>query len=103
MDLPTCPACKQSVLDDDAVDCPFCGAPMKGGPAPARSSAPPKSASPRAASTKAAAPKTAAPHVSAVKMALAPDKSARTAEREAEKEAPPVEDDDPFAMRRIIW
>src|SRR5204862_4590036 len=36
MDLPTCPACKQSVLDDDAVDCPFGGAPMKGGAAPAR-------------------------------------------------------------------
>jgi hypothetical protein len=31
MDLPTCPACGQSVLDDDAVDCPFCGASLKGG------------------------------------------------------------------------
>ncbi len=28
MDLPTCPSCGQSVLDDDATDCPFCGASM---------------------------------------------------------------------------
>jgi hypothetical protein len=31
MDLPTCPSCGQSVLDEDSVDCPFCGSPMKGG------------------------------------------------------------------------
>ena len=30
MALPTCPSCGQSVLDDDAVDCPFCGAAMDG-------------------------------------------------------------------------
>ncbi|MBM80773.1 MAG: hypothetical protein CMJ78_09285 [Planctomycetaceae bacterium] len=38
MDLPTCPHCKQSVLDEDAEICPFCDQPMKG-PATA---APPK-------------------------------------------------------------
>lgn len=32
MDLPTCPACGQSVLDDEAKDCPFCGASMSGKP-----------------------------------------------------------------------
>ena len=32
MDFPVCPACHQSVIDDDAVDCPFCGASMKGKP-----------------------------------------------------------------------
>ena len=31
MELAICPTCKQSVLDDDAVECPFCGSPMKGG------------------------------------------------------------------------
>ncbi len=31
MDLPICPACGQSVLDD-VENCPFCGAPMKGKP-----------------------------------------------------------------------
>lgn len=30
MDLPSCPACGQSVLEDDAQECPFCGSPMKG-------------------------------------------------------------------------
>jgi len=30
MDLPSCPACNQSVLDDDATHCPFCGASMSG-------------------------------------------------------------------------
>lgn len=29
--LPICPACKQSVLDEDEEDCPFCGANMKTG------------------------------------------------------------------------
>lgn len=33
MDFPVCPQCHQSVIDDDAVDCPFCGASMKGKPA----------------------------------------------------------------------
>ncbi len=32
MDFPVCPACRQSVIDDDAVDCPFCGASMKSKP-----------------------------------------------------------------------
>ncbi|MFN7805400.1 MAG: hypothetical protein ACK5TO_15375, partial [Planctomycetaceae bacterium] len=36
MELAICPTCKQSVLDDDAVECPFCGSPMKPGAAPAR-------------------------------------------------------------------
>ena len=32
MDFPVCPACGQSVLDDDAEDCPFCGSSMKAKP-----------------------------------------------------------------------
>ena len=32
MDFPVCPACSQSVLDDDAEDCPFCGSSMKAKP-----------------------------------------------------------------------
>lgn len=43
MDLPTCPSCGQSVLEDDATDCPFCGASMSGKPA-AKPSAPSKPA-----------------------------------------------------------
>ena len=30
MSLPTCPSCGQSVLEDNPVDCPFCGAAMDG-------------------------------------------------------------------------
>lgn len=30
MSLPTCPSCGQSVLEDEALDCPFCGAAMDG-------------------------------------------------------------------------
>lgn len=49
MDLPSCPSCRQSVLDDDAEVCPFCGAPMKGGAptATARAGAKPSAAPPR--------------------------------------------------------
>jgi hypothetical protein len=32
MALPTCPSCKQSVIDDEATECPFCGASMSGKP-----------------------------------------------------------------------
>ncbi|MGH7127253.1 MAG: hypothetical protein ACREIV_01700, partial [Planctomycetaceae bacterium] len=55
MDLPTCPACGQSVLDEDAENCPFCGASMRGKP----SSAPKPKAT--AAPKAAAAPAPAAP------------------------------------------
>lgn len=42
MDFAVCPACGQSVLDDDATECPFCGSSMKAQPgtkptAPAKS------------------------------------------------------------------
>lgn len=50
MDFAVCPSCGQSVLDDDAEDCPFCGASMKAKPG-AKPSAPAKPAA-----TKPAAP-----------------------------------------------
>ncbi len=34
MDLPTCPSCGQSVLDDEPGACPFCGAAMAGSSSP---------------------------------------------------------------------
>lgn len=53
MDFAVCPSCGQSVLDDDAVECPFCGASMKGGGAkPAATS---KSAATATAAGSAAA------------------------------------------------
>jgi len=36
MDLPTCPSCGQSVLDDEPVSCPFCGAAMDGSSGPTK-------------------------------------------------------------------
>lgn len=90
MDLPTCPSCKQSVLDDDAVDCPFCGAPMKGGAAPARS-APPKAA-PK--SSPAAKPQPVASTAS--KPIPAVTKSAPTAPKASKPET--TDEDDPFAV-----
>ena len=96
MELPTCPACKQSVLDEDAVECPFCGAPMKGGAGAARPG--PK---PAAAKSSRANPEMAKPGSS--RPGSAPDIAARPAAgrgkpaaAEAEPAAPA--DDDPFAV-----
>lgn len=55
--LPACPSCGQSVLDDDATECPFCGASMKGKPGAKPSPSAPKAAAP---AKKAAEPKKAA-------------------------------------------
>lgn len=71
MEFKTCPSCKASVLDDDAENCPFCGASMSGQP----TAAPPK---------PAAAPP-AAP--ASGKPAVAPAKAA-DADRTAKKKKP---------------
>ncbi len=89
--LPTCPGCKQSVLDDDAEFCPFCGASMKGGkpgkappPKPASKPAAPK------ASSSAAAPATPAPANKPIKAA------AKSGSADAPKAS--SDDDDPFGV-----
>lgn len=61
MDLPTCPACGQSVLEDNAEVCPFCGSSMSGKPAkkpaaPPAAAAPSKAAPPAAKLTPSKAP-----------------------------------------------
>lgn len=40
MDFPVCPSCKQSVIDDDAENCPFCGSSMKAKPGSTATKAP---------------------------------------------------------------
>src|SRR5262249_52951544 len=40
MEFAVCPSCKQSVLDDDAVNCPFCGSSMTAKPGAAKPAAP---------------------------------------------------------------
>lgn len=72
MDFAFCPACKQSVLDDDAVNCPFCGAPMKGTPGAAKPGTVKAAAAAPAPSTAAAKP---APGKAAVKPAAPTDDS----------------------------
>jgi|SRR5579863_8802150 len=97
MDLPTCPACKQSVLDEDAVECPFCGAPMKGGTGPARPAPKPPAAKSSSANPGTAKPGTAKP-------GSAPDIAARSSTGRGKSQAVADEpaalpaDDDPFAV-----
>lgn len=57
MDLPTCPSCGQSVLDDDAQDCPFCGAAMDGSSSGQKSSSTAPSSAPEKAQKKQPAKK----------------------------------------------
>jgi hypothetical protein len=93
MDLPTCPACKQSVLDDDAVECPFCGAPMKGGPAPSRAPAATKTPSAKTVSAKPG-PAKAGPAEPPAKTSPAGRKIDKADKASAASPA----DDDPFAV-----
>lgn len=86
--LPTCPACKQSVLDDDATECPFCGANMKTGKG--GGAAKPPAAKPVAPAAKSSAtppPASKAP----------PSKS--TSKPTSRKSSLDDDDDDPFAER----
>lgn len=66
MNLPTCPSCGQSVLDDDAQDCPFCGSSMKAGSGKSKQAAP-------AAPSRPAAEKSPAGSSSAKKSAEGTD------------------------------
>jgi len=91
MDLPTCPSCKQSVLDDDAVECPFCGSPMKGSAASSQRAASPGGAKLPPAKQAPGAP---AARGTAVKAASAGGRSGA----EAETPASPAADDDPFGV-----
>jgi hypothetical protein len=83
MDFRTCPACKASVLEDDAAECPFCGASMTTGK-PSGKAQP--SAAAKSPPASKAAPKPAAPA------------GAGAAKKPSAKPPAPLEDDtsDPF-------
>ncbi len=51
MSFPSCPACQQSVLDDDASHCPFCGASMSGDGGPDQGTSPESPSTTTSAST----------------------------------------------------
>lgn len=73
MELPKCPSCGQSVLDDDATDCPFCGAAMDGS---AASKKPVKSGGSPARVPQPAPAKTAAAAADADPFAIAQNPAA---------------------------
>ncbi|MFG0334053.1 MAG: tetratricopeptide repeat protein, partial [Maioricimonas sp. JB049] len=100
MSFRTCPACKASVLEDDAELCPFCGASMSGKPTPAAKAAAPTAPAKKPASGSAAKPagKAAA--------AKAPAGSGTSAKRPAAAEEA-ADSGDPFdvdtaAMRKAF-
>ena len=84
--LPTCPACKQSVLDDDATECPFCGANMKTGKG--------------GGSTKPAASKPAPPAAksSATPPPVSKAPTSKPASKPSTRKSSLDDDDDPFAV-----
>ncbi len=87
--FPTCPSCKQSVLEDNAETCPFCGANMKTGKG-GKAAAPPASVK----VAPAAAGKASA--VAPAKIA-APAAKSMTGKPAAAKSAA-SDDDDPFGI-----
>ncbi len=86
MDLPTCPACGQSVLDDDVEDCPFCGASMTGKPFQTGKSSSPATANRNKPKRTVKSDQRTKP-VESSAMAKSRDKASLNAE-----------DDDPFAV-----
>ncbi|MCA9062862.1 MAG: hypothetical protein KDA96_07380 [Planctomycetaceae bacterium] len=93
MELPSCPSCGQSVLDDDAVDCPFCGASMSGG----RKGKPAGGPKPSPQGKSTAATGNSAGKASASKPASA--KSAESKPVQGIQPGKPVADDeDPFDL-----
>lgn len=95
--LPTCPACKQSVLDDDATECPFCGANMKTGKG--GGSGKPAAAKPVAPASKSSATPPPASKSATSKPASKPAPASRKSMLDDDDDDPfsSGEDDDPFA------
>ncbi len=100
MSLPTCPSCGQSVLEDDAVDCPFCGAAMDGsrgakntpkpqpGRAKQRPGAKPVASPPAQTSPSVSAPKPASPSLASPARPASGTSGPKTK----------VDEDDPFGI-----
>ncbi|MCA9057128.1 MAG: hypothetical protein KDA85_01455, partial [Planctomycetaceae bacterium] len=92
MDLPSCPSCGQSVLDDDAVDCPFCGAAMAGGGKSKPSSGASRTTKPgKPASTSASNPSARGPSTGNAK-------SARPVQSGIRADRPVADEEDPFDL-----
>ncbi|QDU81390.1 hypothetical protein Pla110_31310 [Polystyrenella longa] len=82
MDLRFCPECKQSVLDDDVEECPFCGASMSGNSSTGKTPAqPPKKKRGLTPRSEAKSPPKSAPPASPEKKAAPPAKERSSAGR----------------------
>lgn len=91
MEFPVCPSCGQSVIDDDAEECPFCGASMSGKPSGKPAPKPvPKAAAPKAASGAAPAAKGAAAAGAAKRARPSADEPVISADDTALKRAVPA-------------
>ena len=97
--LPTCPACKQSVLDDDATECPFCGANMKSGKGGAAKPTPskPSSSAAKSSPSPAADPKPAAAKPSSKPAGKPASASSKSMLDDDDDPFASSDDDDPFA------
>lgn len=73
MDLPTCPSCGQSVLDDEPVSCPFCGAAMDGSSGPTKAKSKPAPVAKKKPAEKAPAKPKARPATKSAKAASGDD------------------------------
>ena len=93
MELPTCPACGQSVLDDEVDECPFCGASMSGEPSKTGTKPAPKPAQPSTKKTPVEE-KPADKTPSAKPSASVPKPAAKEAEQE-------TDENDPFAVEKV--
>jgi hypothetical protein len=82
------------VLDDEAVDCPFCGAPMKGGSAPARPAPAARGPATKASSDKSAPSRGGTGSAAAVK---SPSVAARS-ETSTDEATARTTEDDPFGI-----
>lgn len=94
--LPTCPACKQSVLDDDATECPFCGANMKTGKAGAAKPAAPSKAAAKSAPASSAG-SSSKPAASAAKSTAGSSRKSIVDDDDDDDPFAEKDDDDPFA------
>ncbi len=93
MDLPTCPACGQSVLDDDVDECPFCGASMSGEP----SKTGPKPAPEPAQSSTQQTPLENKPAA----QTPAEEPSAAAPQSALKQPQPDSDENDPFAVEKV--
>ncbi len=95
MDLKFCPSCGQSVLDDEARECPFCGAAMDGSSGGSRKPKGGSSAGSRAGVAKPGRPKSPAGDASP------PESQSKPVPTGMKPIKPRTDEDDPFGLGAV--